>query len=226
MLHNSTFALGTGFWQTRSTAVGVDNELINSHLVWRLVSLLQGPSKPAQCSTHTFGPPQQSADWRFYYYQRVYHMDNTYEKEIATVSTADVVPLQPTNICDNGLAALRYFGQIHGNIVQKGTTLFRTILAFTVQIIVPKPVKTKGRQTPTVKRTALSTVTSRPHNNNINNMQTSSTWPSSSGPAPHAFASWIWRTGHREFASTLCRIQLRRRWCHLEAVDVFRLWEN
>ena len=57
--------------------------------------------------------------------------------------TTDVVPLQPTSICDNGLAALRHFGQIHGNIVQKATTFFRTILAFTVQIIVPKPVKPK-----------------------------------------------------------------------------------
>ena len=56
----------------------------------------------------------------------------------------DVVPpLQPTNICDNGLAALRRFGQIHVNIVQKATKLFRTILAFTAQIIVPKPAKTE-----------------------------------------------------------------------------------
>ena len=53
----------------------------------------------------------------------------------------DVVPLQPTNICDNGLAALQHFGQIHGNIVQKANAFFLTILAFTVQIIVPKPAK-------------------------------------------------------------------------------------
>jgi len=78
----------------------------------------------------------------------------------------DVVPLQPTNICDNGLAALRHFGQIHGNIVQKATTFFRTILAFTVQIIVQEPAKTEATSdTYTVKRTALSTVTSRAHNN-------------------------------------------------------------
>ena len=56
----------------------------------------------------------------------------------------DVVPLQPTNICDNGLAALRHFGQIHVNIVQKAATFFRIILAFTVQITVPKPAKTEA----------------------------------------------------------------------------------
>ena len=37
---------------------------------------------------------------------------------------SDVVPLQPTNIWDNGLAALQHFGQIHVNIVQKATTFF------------------------------------------------------------------------------------------------------
>ena len=61
-----------------------------------------------------------------------------------TLETHDVVPLQPTNICDNGLAALRHFGQIHVNIVQKATQFFRTILDFTVQIIVPKPAKTEA----------------------------------------------------------------------------------
>ena len=65
-------------------------------------------------------------------------------KEGNQFQTNDVVPLQPTNICDNGLAALRRFGQIHVNIVQKATQFFRTILSFTVQIIVPKSAKTEA----------------------------------------------------------------------------------
>ena len=56
----------------------------------------------------------------------------------------DVVPLQPTNICDNGLAALRHFGQIQVNIVQKATTLFRIILAFTVRIELIPPRSDRG----------------------------------------------------------------------------------
>jgi hypothetical protein len=42
----------------------------------------------------------------------------------------DVVPLQGGTFCDNGLAALRHFGQIHVNIVQKASIFFSTILVF------------------------------------------------------------------------------------------------
>ena len=66
------------------------------------------------------------------------------KKEPPSSCYHDAVPLQPTNIWDNGLAALRHFGQIYVNIVQKATTFFRTILAFTVQIMVPKPAKTEA----------------------------------------------------------------------------------
>ena len=68
---------------------------------------------------------------------------NTLEILILEQTASDVVPLQPTNIWDNALAALRPFGQIHVNIVQKSPKIFRTILAFTVQIMVPKPAKTE-----------------------------------------------------------------------------------
>ena len=59
----------------------------------------------------------------------------------ATEGLPDVVPLQPTNIWDNGFAALRRLSQIYVNIVRKATQFFRTVLAFTVQIMVPKPAK-------------------------------------------------------------------------------------
>ena len=85
----------------------------------------------------------------------------------------DVVPLQPTNIWDNGLAALQHFGQIHVNIVQKATKCFRTILAFTVQIIVPKAAKIEATSDTYSETYGVeSTVTSRPHNNNNNSTST------------------------------------------------------
>ena len=88
--------------------------------------------------------------------------------ERGLIPAIDVVPLQPTNIWDNGLAAIWHFGQIHVNIVQKATTFFRTILAFTVQIIVPKPARTETTSDTSYSKTymMLSTVPSRTHNNN------------------------------------------------------------
>jgi hypothetical protein len=64
--------------------------------------------------------------------------------------TQDVVPLQPTNICDIGLAALGRFGHKEVNIVQKASTFFSTILAFTVQksSTYKKPAKTKSNDRP------------------------------------------------------------------------------
>jgi hypothetical protein len=50
------------------------------------------------------------------------------------ICLVDVVPVQPTNICDIGLAALGRFGHKEVNIVRnKASTFFSTILAFTVQ---------------------------------------------------------------------------------------------
>ena len=56
----------------------------------------------------------------------------------------DVVQLQHTDIYDNGLAAVRHFCQKHVYTVQKATRFFRTILAFTVQIVEPNPAKTEA----------------------------------------------------------------------------------
>jgi hypothetical protein len=67
------------------------------------------------------------------------------------VSTSvDVVPLQSTNVCDVGLAALGRFGHKEVNIVQKASKFFSTILAFAVQksSTCEKPAKTKSNDRP------------------------------------------------------------------------------
>jgi hypothetical protein len=60
--------------------------------------------------------------------------------------TTDVVPVQPTNICDIGLAALGRFGHKDVNVVQKASTFFSAILDFAVQksCTHKNPAKTKG----------------------------------------------------------------------------------
>jgi hypothetical protein len=45
----------------------------------------------------------------------------------------DVVPLQPANVWDIGLAALGRFGHKDANVAQKASTFLSTILAFVVQ---------------------------------------------------------------------------------------------
>ena len=122
----------------------------------------------------------------------------------SVVTSADVVPLQPTNICDNGLAALQYFGQIHGNIVQKATTFFRTILALTVQIIVTKPAKTEATSDTYSEMYGFEcTVTSRPHNNNNINHQTSS-----STSTKHGDNKWLRQSG---LSSCFCLMDMTDR---------------